>query len=82
MLMNEIEISVAMDNPNIVKIYEIFEYNQCVYIVTEYILLYAVSAREGSSLIGLTKLEVSVRMKLVLSLSKWLRPSTIYTRTK
>lgn len=38
MLMNEIEISVAMDNPNIVKIYEIFEYNQCVYIVTEYIL--------------------------------------------
>ena len=33
--MNEIEISVGLDNPNIVKIYEIFEYNQSVYIVSE-----------------------------------------------
>lgn len=35
MLMNEIEISVGLDNPNIVKIYEIYEHNQCVYLVSE-----------------------------------------------
>ena len=35
MLMNEIEISVTLDNPNIIKIYEIFEFNNCVYLVTE-----------------------------------------------
>ena len=35
MLMNEIEVSVSLDNPNIVKIYEVYEFNQSVYIVSE-----------------------------------------------
>lgn len=35
MLMSEIEISVGLDSPNIVKIYEVYEYNQAVYIVSE-----------------------------------------------
>ena len=33
--MNEIEVSVSLDNPNIVKIYEVYEFNQSVYIVSE-----------------------------------------------
>ena len=35
MLMNEIEVSTELDNPNIIKIYEIYEYNNAVYIVSE-----------------------------------------------
>jgi len=35
MLLNEIEISISMDNPNIIKLYEIYEYNQAVYLVYE-----------------------------------------------
>lgn len=34
-LLNEIEISMCIDNPNIVKIYEVYEWNQSVYLVTE-----------------------------------------------
>lgn len=35
MLMNEIEISIELDNPNIIKLYEIYEFNQSVYMVSE-----------------------------------------------
>jgi calcium-dependent protein kinase len=34
-LLNEIEISMELDNPNIVKLYEIYEWNQSVYLVSE-----------------------------------------------
>lgn len=34
-LLNEIEISMCLDNPNIVKLYEIYEFNQSVYLVAE-----------------------------------------------
>lgn len=36
MLLNEIEISIGLDNPNIVKLYEIYEWNNNIYLVTEY----------------------------------------------
>jgi serine/threonine protein kinase len=36
MLLNEIEISMTLDNPNIVKLYEIYEFNQAIYLVGEY----------------------------------------------
>ena len=55
MLMNEIEISVTLDNPNIIKIYEIFEFNNCVYLVTEYPFVYEVFATEASSSIDWIK---------------------------
>ena len=58
MLMNEIEISVTLDNPNIIKIYEIFEFNNCVYLVTEYLFFYEVFVTEDNSSIGLIKLAV------------------------
>lgn len=35
MLLNEIEISIGLDNPNIVKLYEIYEFNNSIYLVTE-----------------------------------------------
>lgn len=35
MLMNELEISIQLDNPNIIKLYEIYEFNQAVYMVSE-----------------------------------------------
>jgi calcium-dependent protein kinase len=35
MLMNEIEISMELDNPNIIKLYEIYEFNNSVYMVSE-----------------------------------------------
>lgn len=37
MLLNEIEISIGLDNPNIVKLYEIYEWNNNIYLVTEYV---------------------------------------------
>lgn len=62
MLMNEIEISAGLDNPNIVKIYEIYEYNQCVYIVSEYSYRHSVSAKAENSSTGSTKPAVSPKM--------------------
>lgn len=36
MLLNEIEVSIQLDNPNIIKLYEVFEYDKAIYLVTEY----------------------------------------------
>ena len=35
MLLNEIDVSVGLDNPNIVKLYEIYEFNNSIYLVAE-----------------------------------------------
>ena len=80
--MNEIEISTELDNPNIVKIYEIFEFNQSVYIVTEYTLPNQVSAKEENSSIDSTRQAVSQNMTPELFSDKWLSPSTISTKRK
>ena len=34
--MSELEISMTLDNPNVVRLYEIYEFNNNVYLVTEY----------------------------------------------
>lgn len=47
-LLNEIEISMELDNPNIVKLYEIYEWNHSVYLVCEYPFHHAAFAREES----------------------------------
>lgn len=49
-LLNEIEISMELDNPNIVKLYEIYEWNQSVYLVSEYLFNHAAFVREESCL--------------------------------
>jgi hypothetical protein len=41
---------MCLDNPNIVKLYEIYEFNQSVYLVTEYGHCYIVCARADSYL--------------------------------
>lgn len=48
MLVNEINISTSMDNPNIVKLYEIYDFNNCIYLVYEYPSDNSVSAKEAS----------------------------------
>ncbi len=35
MLMEEIQVMMSMDHPSILKIYDVFEWKQAVYIVTE-----------------------------------------------
>ena len=37
MLINEIEIMITMDHPSIIKLYDIFEWKNAVYLITEYV---------------------------------------------
>ena len=37
LLVNEIEIMMFVDHPSVIKLYEIFEWKNSVYLVTEYI---------------------------------------------
>lgn len=48
MLLNEIDVSVGLDNPNIVKLYEIYEFNQSIYLVSEYSMPYSAFAKEDN----------------------------------
>ena len=38
LLMSEIEIMITLDHPSIIKLYDIFEWKQAIYLVTEYFI--------------------------------------------
>ena len=80
--MNEIEVSAGLDNPNIIKIYEIYEFNNAVYIVSEYICPYLVFAKVDNFSIVLIKLVPLVKLMPEFFSDKWLKPSTIFIKTK
>jgi serine/threonine protein kinase len=70
---------MELDNPNIVKLYEIYEWNQSVYLVSEYPFNHAAFAREESSLTGSINRAVSAKSRQESSSGRWWRASTIST---
>lgn len=54
---------MPLDNPNIVKLYEIYEYHNSIYLVCEYSLAYTVSAKEESCSIGWIRKEESMKRR-------------------
>jgi len=46
---------MQLDNPNIIKLYEIYEHNQAVYMVSEYLCFHSASAKVENSLIDWIK---------------------------
>lgn len=61
LLLNEIEILKSLDHPSCIKLYETFEDDQNVFLVTEYPLHHSVSAREASCSIAWTPTATSPR---------------------
>ena len=53
-----------VDHPSVIKLYEIFEWKNSVYLVTEYVLDNLVYAKEDNSLKNCNKLEPSLRKPL------------------
>lgn len=49
---------MTLDNPNIVKLYEIYEYNQAIYLVGEYLIIDLASVRVVNYLIDSISKEV------------------------
>lgn len=53
-----------VDHPSVIKLYEIFEWKNSVYLITEYVLDNLVYAKEDNSLKNSNKLEPSLRKPL------------------
>ena len=74
LLLNEIEILKSLDHPSCIKLYETFEDDQNVFLVTEYPFSHPVFAKEASCSIVWTLMAIFLkRMHEEFSSKSWRR---------